>query len=288
MSSFFSPWVDYFLRSDVAFYLQLCYTDTIEGGIEMVSLGKITDQIFCFQVPYADIFVGIYVLLTPGGAVLFDVGATDADVENYICPALEQLGVQPAYIFISHNHADHAGGIAKAAACYPQAQILARSSRIANALAPEEGDRILDVLQVVTIPGHTMDSMALLDRRTNTLISGDCLQAYGIFGSGYWYSAIGHPAAYLEALEKVRALPLETVAAAHNYHPMGRVIKGQEAVCQYLDHCIGAMKRITTIAKENPNLDDTQLADLCNDGTLPKVSAHIAGILRKAGEEGVV
>ena len=29
-----------------------------------------------------------------------------------------------------------------------------------------------------------------LDLRTNTLITGDCLQSYGIYGSGAWYGAV--------------------------------------------------------------------------------------------------
>lgn len=247
----------------------------------MVAIEKITDHISCFKVPFVDVFVGIYVLQTPRGTVLFDTATTDEDVDNYIHPALEQMGIVPTHIFVSHNHLDHAGGLPRLKQIYPDAVILARSRRIENAYSPEDGEVLLDVLQVVTIPGHTMDCMALLDTRTDTLVCGDCLQAYGLFGAGPWYGAIGYPEAHMAALEKVRALPIQTVATAHEYHPCGMISRGETAITQRLQYCIDAMKRIADIAKENPELDDEQLAAHCNDGTLPKVSAHIAGILRK-------
>lgn len=247
----------------------------------MVAIEKITPDIFCFQVPFMDVFVGIYVLQTPKGTVLFDAAATDSDVDHYIQPALEQLGIVPTHIFISHNHSDHAGGLSRLRQLYPDAVVLARSRRIENAHAPEDMDVLLDVLQVVTIPGHTMDCMALLDKRSDTLVCGDCLQAYGLFGAGPWYGAIGHPEAHLAALEKVGKLPVQTVATAHDYHPCGQISRGAEAISQRLQYCVAAMKRIADIAKEHPALSDEQLAALCNDGTMPKVSAHIAGILRK-------
>lgn len=247
----------------------------------MITFEHITEDICCFKVPFMDVYVGIYVLQTPKGAVLFDAAATDWDVDNYIQPALEQMGITPTHIFISHNHLDHAGGLPRLREIFPDAEVLARSRRIENARAPEDGEALLDVLQVVTIPGHTMDCMALLDTRTMTLISGDCLQAYGLFGAGPWYGAIGYPEAHLEALEKIRKLPLQTVATAHDYHPCGQISRGEQAISQRLQYCVAAMKRIADIAKENRELSDEQLAALCNDGTMPRISAHIAGILRK-------
>ena len=36
------------------------------------------------------------------------------------------------------------------------------------------------------VTGHASDCAALYDRKTKTLISGDCLQLFGVFGSGAW------------------------------------------------------------------------------------------------------
>lgn len=255
----------------------------------MIEPRQITDHISCFKVPYKDIFVGIYILRTEKGTVLFDTAACDADVDNYIAPALQQLGVEPTHIFISHHHKDHSGGLARAAALFPNAEIWSRSNALKeqypNIHCHEDGEMLLDVLQVVTVPGHTADSAGLLDKRTNTLVSGDSLQLYGIFGSGYWYGNIGLPIEHYAAIEKLRSLPIETITTAHDYCPGGMTYVGKEQVTLCLDSCVGALQRIRDIAKQNPDLDDAQLSQLCNDGTYPKVSAQIAGILRNLDEE---
>lgn len=62
---------------------------------------------------------------------------------------------------------------------------------------PEDGEGIADVFRTGRISGHTADSMALLDMRTNTLISGDCLQLYGVFGATNWVCAINLSAEHL-------------------------------------------------------------------------------------------
>jgi len=258
----------------------------------MLEIKTFNEHISYFNVPYKDIYVGIYVIKTPDGAVLFDTAAGDADVDNYIAPALEQLGVKLTHVFISHNHSDHAGGLARVAALYPEAKIISRDGELKETypdiLALEDGDMVNDHLQLVTIPGHTADSAALLDLRTNTLITGDCLQSYGIYGSGYWYGAIRLTAPHYRAVRKLRALPIENIATAHDYHPVGQFSLGKDAVAARLDSCIGALERVRAIMEANPALDDKQVADLCNDGRLPKVASRVVAALRKAADEGAI
>lgn len=254
----------------------------------MLEITAVTDHIYNFKVPYKDIFVGIYVIRHPEGAVLFDAAGCDADVDAYIQPALAQLGITPdrvSHIFISHHHRDHSGGLARAAALYPNARIVSRSSTLAELypglLAPEDGCIIAGTLQVVAIPGHTADSAALLDLRTGTLVSGDCLQLYGIFGSGNWYGAIALPADHFAAIEKLRTLPIGMIAAAHDYCPSGMFHRGREAVAQCLEHCVGALERLRGLIHANPQLDDEQLAQLSNADGLPKVAPRIIAALRQ-------
>ena len=253
---------------------------------------KLNEDIFYFKVPYKDIFVAIYVIRTEKGTVLFDTAACDGDVQGYIRPALEQLQLTPTHIFLSHNHADHAGGLSSVAALWPEAVILTGSEALLEtypqAVCPEDGQRILDVLQVVAVPGHTKDSAALLDLRTNTLITGDCLQSYGIYGSGNWYGAVVLPAEHFAAVRKLRTLPLAAIATAHDYHPVGLISQGQDAIHARLDSCIGALDRLRGIMQANPALDDVQLAEFCNDGQLPKVAPKVIAALRSAAEAGTI
>lgn len=256
----------------------------------MLEIMDFNEHISYFNVPYKDIYVGIYVIRTDSGAVLFDTAANDADVDNYIVPALEQLNVKLTHVFISHNHSDHAGGLARVAALYPNAKIVSRDGELKEAypdvLALEDGDIVTDHLQLVTIPGHTADSAALFDLRTNTLITGDCLQSYGIYGSGYWYGAVTRTAAHYAAVRKLRTMPIEHIATAHDYHPVGQFSHGPDAVAARLDSCIGALDRVRGIMEANPLLDDLAVAKLCNDGRLPKVASRVVAAMRKAVTEG--
>ena len=258
----------------------------------MLEIKNFNKHISYFNVPYKDIYVGIYVIKLEGGAVLFDTAANAFDVDNYIAPALEQLGVKPNYVFISHHHADHSGGLARVAELYPEATIVSRSDKLKETypgiLCPSDGEMLTACLQVITIPGHTPDSAALLDLRTNTLITGDCLQSYGIYGSGYWYGAVTYTAQHYAAVRKLRAIPIEHIATAHDYHPVGQFSLGMDAVAARLDSCIGALERVRAIMDANPQLDDEEIAQLCNDGRLPKVAARIVTALRKAATEGTI
>ena len=256
----------------------------------MITIEQLNEHIHYFNVPYKDIFVGIYVIKTEKGTVLFDTAGCDEDIDNWIVPALQQLDAKPTHIFISHNHTDHAGGLARAAAVFPDAVILSRSDELLqtypNAHCPEDNEALLDVLQVVTIPGHTQDCAALLDKRTNTLISGDCLQSYGIYGSGRWYANITLPAKHFAAVEKVRKLEINTIATAHDYHPVGMISYDPESITLRLDSCLEALNRVRRIAEDNPELDGIAVAKLCNDGTLPLVASKVIVAMRKAVAEG--
>jgi metallo-beta-lactamase class B len=58
-------------------------------------------------------FVGVWVLKTADGLILFDAGIGEADARDNIVPGLEKLGLDPKsirYIFVTHGHWDHYGG----------------------------------------------------------------------------------------------------------------------------------------------------------------------------------
>lgn len=60
-------------------------------------------------------FVGVWVLKTGDGLILFDSGTGEADARDTIVPGLVKLGLDPAkirYIFVTHGHWDHYGGAA--------------------------------------------------------------------------------------------------------------------------------------------------------------------------------
>jgi len=79
----------------------------------MGDLARIDDNIFRLTIPYKELFTSVYVVKSSQGAILFDTADNDRDADEDIVPLLKRLGVgaeELKYIFISHNHRDHAGG----------------------------------------------------------------------------------------------------------------------------------------------------------------------------------
>ena len=169
---------------------------------------------------------------------------------------------------------------------FPNVTVLSRSEALAEKNAGykfvslEDGEAVLGVLRVVTIPGHTLDSAAILDTRTDSLISGDCLQLYGIFGSGLWGSNINLVNEHRAAIEKLRTVKIAEIMTAHDYHPLGQRYIGEEKVAAALDYCIEPLDRVVKLIEENPDKDDETLASIYNDGTVPTLATRIVAKVR--------
>ena len=257
----------------------------------------IREDILRIIIPYKDIDTTVYVLRSPEGLVLFDTASSDEDMETYLLPLMQELelSVQDLrYIFISHNHRDHARGLGCMTKAAPQAVVVSGNPDLKEAygdrvLVPEDGMLLLNRFQVVTIPGHTADSAALLDTQINTLITGDCLQMFGIYGSGQWGANISFPAEHLRAIEKVRRLQVESLLCAHIYHPFERDIQGQECVERALDACVEPLMRIRQLIFAYPELDDEGIRTKYHQGEyLPTVSDRVVAALRRALQEGSI
>lgn len=262
----------------------------------MADIIKITPHIHRTTLPYKDIFTTVYTLDTPNGAVLFDAGSFDEDLEAYILPLLREAGIAQErlkYVFISHNHKDHSGGLPRLLERFPHLQIISQSKTLqerygSRFLLAEEGTVLLDTFRAVSIPGHTVDSCALLDLRTMTLVTGDCLQQWGIRGSGDWASNISYPAEHAAALEKVRTLGAEQIITAHDYVPHGYRADGKAAAAQMLDACLEPLTRLASLIKSNPALDDSQIRQLFNDEENHlTINVHVVGAMREAIQTGI-
>ena len=248
-------------------------------------LEKINDRIHALRIPYKDIFTTVYFVNTEDGMLLFDTASYDQDIDDCVIPALRQLGVGEddlKYVFISHNHTDHAGGLERLLSFYPKVCVVSRSDALAErfgsdtVLSPREGETLLKDLSVVFITGHTADSAALYDGKTKMLICGDCLQLYGIFGSGKWGANISFFAEYEEAISKLRILDIDAILTAHDYHPCGRMFFGKEAISAALDACLAPFARIQQLIDFDPSADDeTICARYHSQGDLPTLAPRV-------------
>ena len=119
-----------------------------------------------------------------GRCAIVDPGDDGAAVAQW----LEQQQLTPAYLFLTHGHYDHVGGIADLRAEYPDLPVYVHTAD--TALPPQlsrglswthtydEGDTIsMDSIafHVLPTPGHTPGSVCLV--AGNLLLSGDTLFA---------------------------------------------------------------------------------------------------------------
>ena len=220
---------------------------------------KLTTDIYRLQIPFSNIYTCMFLIRTPEGTVVYDTGTYSSDISNYLAPALQELGMeQPAAVVLSHNHGDHAGGLAAFHELYPDAAIYAGSEACKERVdAPvqvlKDGDLFFG-LRAVHIPGHTADCTGIYDERSKTLLSADCLQAYGIYGKGKWGTSIPLWQNHLKALERLRAMDIEALYTAHHYEPLGNSAVGTQQVADYIEKCAQAIYDLREFVKNHPQL----------------------------------
>lgn len=188
-----------------------------------------------------DCWVSLWILTDPAGKeppAIVDTGVPRS-TETVILPALRALGIEPRDLAVAvntHGHHDHAGSniqLRQATGCQiwihrDDAPGLEKGSTFGEEPIPSHSaDRILDEgevvrlagrdYEVIHIPGHSPGSIGLYDREQRVFFSGDALQAQGTSTQGI--AGAQDREGYLQSLDKVDALEIEHLLAAHPYAP---------------------------------------------------------------------
>jgi hydroxyacylglutathione hydrolase len=128
-----------------------------------------------------------------GDAVVIDAGQP---VEPLVAAA-ERHRVEPAYILLTHHHADHVDGVARLATLWPSAQILIHPLErdlVPAANASVEAGQRIDVgelaIRPLHTPGHTKGMLSFLveHERSAAVFTGDTLfrdSVGGVRGPGH-------------------------------------------------------------------------------------------------------
>ena len=188
--------------------------------------------IYRLQVPFDRIYTSVFFVVSEELAFLVDCATTDEDVDAYIVPALHRLGYEPTdvgKIVLTHRHRDHAGGLSRLLTYAPHMEVVTEPCEIAKGIVG------------YPLPGHTVDSLGVLDERSKTLISGDGLQGAGV---DKYRCGLKEPELYLETLEQIRGDErVESILFSHAYEPWNsdRVF-GRDGVLHCLEQCKECMK----------------------------------------------
>lgn len=227
-----------------------------------------------------------------GEAALIDAGVGEprhlAEIGRQLVAARGSL----ACVLVTHGHADHAAGAAAIAAVHPRASFAkfpwpeedGRFGVVWQELADEDRIAIGEHgLAVLHTPGHSPDHVAFWHEPSRTAFTGDLV----VQGSSVMIHASrgGSLAAYLAALERLRALDARVLLPAH-----GPAMTEPRAVLDgYLEH--RRMREAQVVAALSAGHSTVQaIAETIYDGLGPALMAaareNVRAHLDKLAAEG--
>ena len=189
--------------------------------------------VYRLKVPFEDLYTSVFLIKTKKGNALIDCARADSDVDEYIVPALNELGLDLddiKYLVLTHLHGDHAGGKSRILSLSPNIQVI-QSSMILE----------IDDIILLEMKGHTLDSIAVFYKRSSTLISGDSLQGLGV---GKYRCSLEDKSEYLKTIEKVKKdKKIKNILFSHAYEPWNTdSVFGRRNVEKVLTDCINCVK----------------------------------------------
>ncbi len=229
----------------------------------MFSFVQVEQGIFALTLPMEDLTTQVYLFKTPAGNLLFDSANGDEDIDKIVLPALSEQGLSLkdlCGVVLSHSHGDHAGGARRLYELCPTLPFYAyRTDYLpqgAHLHAVQDGEVLCDCLQLLHLPGHTYDCVGILDQRTQTLVCADALQQWGI---GRYGLALGTVQGYLQTLATVQRAPIARLLSSHDYHPLGGVFDGEDAIAALCTFCRSTVETVASFAKAQEGMDAREI-----------------------------
>ena len=254
----------------------------------MTTFEEILPGTYLLRVPFGPVWTGI-VLVRGQKNILID--SSHLEPEEYLLPALDELGMKPGdidWLLNTHVHGDHIGGhhalvtkyglktatlasVADALRDPVKVAIRVRTRFPRNSPPPQsylkgvepdcllaEGELLEGRFRALATPGHDDDCLVWIDTETGTAFTGDSLQANGTVCQGVaFYRDL---AAYRQTLEKMSAEPLNNIVCGHDYDGIGSVVTGRAAVADALRFCSERVKvygaRIAAYVKEGVPVEE--------------------------------
>ncbi len=250
----------------------------------MASFEKLLDGIYRLKVPFESLYTSVFLIETKEEAILFDFATTVFDAENIIIPALRELGKSPNFLVASHTHGDHIGGLERLHKEFPKASVLmydeayAKEHKEIEILTLQNGQYIIPGIKAINIPGHSNSCCVLLDERTNTLLTGDAVQLFGIDRFGLGISDINK---YISSIDILRKLGAENLVASHEFAPLGALSYGKKATEDYLDCALDCLKKaqVFVLDRIKKGYNKEEILREYNNQGLPTISLRHINML---------
>lgn len=148
----------------------------------------------------------------------------------------------------------------------------------------EDGDRI-DlgggiVLTAIHTPGHTPGSVCYYWEAERLLFTGDAVQARGFRPGGY--PLYFHAASYRASIERLLALPIDTLCMGHGFHsalhlntPVKRGVEAWHMLRESADVHTAIEDTVRRLVAERPNDGPLEIARRATIELLGRVPAHL-------------
>lgn len=222
---------------------------------------EIVKDIYLLKVPFGDAWTGV-IFVDGEDKMLIDSGSRLDDADEYIIPALKELGLELSdikYLANTHSHGDHIGSFYRIKELWPYIEVVACETDKENIENPaskaiairtkypeyspapqsylkgvkvdkvlKSGEYLNKRMAVIATPGHDKGCVCWYDALTKTIISGDSIQGNGAGTQGIaFYQSLDD---YRNSLKTLLNMDIETIICGHDYDKIGSIIHGKENV----------------------------------------------------------
>lgn len=183
-----------------------------------------------------DNFVRFFLLTGAEKALLIDSGANTPNAKEIV----EDITKLPVMLLNTHADPDHVSGNSSFDSFYmsPDDEEYYRANGGLGTIIPVKDGEIINLgnrpLKIITMPGHTPGSIAVLDINNRVLIGGDIIQD----GNIYMFKKHRNMYLYVESLKKLLSLyakDFDKIYPSHGSFPVypeliTNLIKGDEKI----------------------------------------------------------
>lgn len=165
-------------------------------------------------------FVSVWLLVRGNEVAVVDLGTpgSGAAIEAGLTAAGQNWGAVK-HVILTHQHQDHAGGLADVEPKVTAGKIYAGEADISAIKSTQplqalrDGDEVFG-LQIIGTPGHTLGHVSVFDPTSGTLVTGDALNTQdGLQGSNPQFTADEKQAA--DSVRKMAQLDVRTILPGH-------------------------------------------------------------------------